>query len=44
LYVPNGGVGRLVYTRITESEMGGEQGDLLFRSTRHKRGYLEFNG
>jgi hypothetical protein len=30
--------GRLVYTEITESEMGGERGDLLFGSTRHKGG------
>jgi hypothetical protein len=34
----------MVYARITESEMGGERGGLLFRSTRHKRGSLEFNG
>jgi hypothetical protein len=27
-----------------ESEMGGERGGLLFGSTRHKRGSLEFNG
>jgi hypothetical protein len=26
------------------SEMGGERGGLLFGSTRHKRGSLEFNG
>jgi hypothetical protein len=32
-----------IYSGITESEMGGERGDLLFRSTRHKRGSLEFN-
>jgi hypothetical protein len=35
---------RLVYARITGSEMGGERGDLLFRSTRHMRVSLEFNG
>jgi hypothetical protein len=36
--------GRLVYAGIIGSEMGGEQGELLFASTRHKRGSLEFNG
>jgi hypothetical protein len=37
--------GRLVYARITESEMGGERGDLLCGITRHKGGgSLEFNG
>jgi hypothetical protein len=36
--------GRLVYVGIAGSEMGGEQGDLLFGSTRHKRGSLEVNG
>jgi hypothetical protein len=36
--------GRLVYTEIIGSEMGGERGDFLFRTTRHKRGSLEFNG
>jgi hypothetical protein len=36
--------GRLVYAKITGSEMGGEQGDLLLESTRNKRGSLEFNG
>jgi hypothetical protein len=30
--------GRLVYTGIVTSDMGGEWGDLLFGSTRHKRG------
>jgi hypothetical protein len=35
---------RVVYAGITGSEMGGEQGDLLFGSTRHKRGSLKFNG
>jgi hypothetical protein len=35
--------GRLVYVGIAGSEMGGERGDLLLRSTRHKRGSLEFN-
>jgi hypothetical protein len=35
--------GRLVYAGITGSEMGGERGDLFLRSTRHKRGSLEFN-
>jgi hypothetical protein len=35
--------GRLVYTGITGSEMGGERGDLLFGSTWNKRGSLEFN-
>jgi hypothetical protein len=34
----------LVYTGIVGSEMGGERGELLFRSTRHKRESLEFNG
>jgi hypothetical protein len=33
-----------VYARITESDMGGERGGLLFGSTRHKRGSIEFNG
>jgi hypothetical protein len=36
--------GRLVYTGIIGSEMGGERGGLLFRSTWNKRGSLEFNG
>jgi hypothetical protein len=36
--------GRLVYAEITGSEMGGERGELLFKSTKHKRGSLEFNG
>jgi hypothetical protein len=36
--------GSLVYAGITGSEMGGKRGDLLFGSTRHKRGSLEFNG
>jgi hypothetical protein len=36
--------GKLVYARITRSEMGGEQGDILLGSTRHKRMFLEFNG
>jgi hypothetical protein len=36
--------GRLVYARIAESEMGGEQGDLLLGTTWHKRRSLEFNG
>jgi hypothetical protein len=36
--------GSLVYARIAGSEMGGERGDLFLRSTRHKRGSLEFNG
>jgi hypothetical protein len=36
--------GRLVYAGITGSEMGGERGELLLGSTRHKRGSLEFNG
>jgi hypothetical protein len=36
--------GRLVYAGIVGSEMGGERGGLLFRSTWHKRGSLEFNG
>jgi hypothetical protein len=35
--------GRLVYTGIAVSEMGGERGDLFLGSTRHKRGFLEFN-
>jgi hypothetical protein len=36
--------GRLVYAGVTGSEMSGERGDLLFGSTGHKRGSLEFNG
>jgi hypothetical protein len=36
--------GRLIYVGIIRSEMGGERGDLLFESTRHKRRSLEFNG
>jgi hypothetical protein len=35
---------RVVYAEIIESEMSGEEGDLLFGSTRHKRGSLECNG
>jgi hypothetical protein len=34
--------GKLVYARIAGSEMGGERGGILLRSTRHKRGSLEF--
>jgi hypothetical protein len=34
----------LVYVGIVGSEMGGELGELLFRSIRHKRESLEFNG
>jgi hypothetical protein len=36
--------GKLGYARIAGSEMGGEQGNLFFESTRDKRGSLEFNG
>jgi hypothetical protein len=36
--------GRLVNAGIAEKEMGGERGDLLLGTTRHKRGSLEFNG
>jgi hypothetical protein len=36
--------GRLVYAGIIGSEMGGEQGGLLFGSIRHERVSLEFNG
>jgi hypothetical protein len=36
--------GRLVYSRIAGSKMGGERGDLFLGSTRHKQGPLEFNG
>jgi hypothetical protein len=42
--VPNDGVRKASVRRNHRSKMGGERGGLLFGSTWHKRGSLEFNG